>query len=165
MKFKTLITVLSFLFLSLVVSADTLKGAEGVTLNAPSDWKQGANQRGAILVVYAPATLPNFHPNINILKQKTGTMTAEQYGVTSASQIKKAGGVFQAVKNFPLEDGTVAKQTSFTFPSGERNLGCYSVWVTRGGFTYLYTGTTLASDFQNKKASFEKIAKTLRVPK
>ena len=165
MKTKSLLIVLSCLLLSLVASADVLTGTAGVSLNAPNGWKQGPNQGGAVLVVYAPAPLPGFHPNINVLKQNTKGMTADQYGATSSQQIKKAGGALQPIVKFTLQDGTVARQTSFTFPSKGKTLGCYSVWVTKGKSTYLYTGTTLQADFKNKKASFEKIAKTLRVPK
>lgn len=90
-------------------------------------------------------------------------MTPEQYRDVSRQDVAQLGGRIEGFKAITLNDGSPAHTMTIHFPFQGQPLTSLSVWVMRGGKTYLITGTAKAEDFSNRQQSFLEVAKTFRL--
>ena len=144
---------------------ETITHASGASLHRAPGWTRGEAAEGAALVLFAPNPSPQFRPNINLLIQETGPMTADDYRRLSEKQSAEMGGRTDNYREFTLDDGSLAHSMLIHFSYQNLQLTSLSVWLMREGKTYLITATAEASDFGQRESSFLEIVQSFRLQK
>lgn len=155
------LTLLILLLISPAL-AERHEGIQGVSLEPPVGWLQTSDSE-APLILMAPKRLENFHPNVNVLIQKTGNLSYDEYHGLTVKSAPSVNGVVSGYAPFIFDTQETGRRMELTFESNGYKLKSLGVWLTKDGLTYLVTGTTTIEDFPNKKGVFQKIARTLRI--
>lgn len=126
-----------------------LRSPDGYSVSVPAGWVQAtqadARQAGTSAVFYAPKSLPNFRPNVNVVVQRLPAgFTQRAYHALSLKQLGTLITDSRVLSQRATTlGGQPANEVVYEGRQGTLTLHWHAVYAVRGTRAYVVTGTTI----------------------
>jgi hypothetical protein len=124
-------------------------------IEPPEGWLMSPPAPPSRLLLLDPAA-PVPRPNINVIVQDLGKMTAEEYLTLTRLQLKGMGDNVVVERDEPLGRPPGGQVLEFTAQLGPMSVRCRQFILLHGGSAYVITALATAHQFEAYRSRFER---------